>query len=75
MDTLFPCIKQSLTLVSLSICNFLGSGQPWNQDNCHLNRRVPLLVVTDPVEPSFSTLSGSEHYCLCFRGVPSVEVT
>ena len=54
MDTLFPCIKQSLTLVSLSICNFLCSGQPWNQDNCHLNRGVPSLVVTDPVEPSFS---------------------
>ena len=52
MDTLLPCIKQSLTLVSLSICNFLGSGHPWNQDNCHWNRGVPSLVVTDPVEPS-----------------------
>ena len=51
MDTLFPCIKQSLTLVSLSICNFLGSWHPWNQANCHLNRGVPSLVVTDPVEP------------------------
>ena len=52
MNTLFPCIKQSLTLVSLRICNFLGSGHPWNQDNCLLIRGVPSLVVTDPVEPS-----------------------